>query len=214
MLFAGNIVHAATTNAGKLRDFAAATDAFGAQIVPLPGLSELAEPVEDGITFEANARIKAEYYSRHASGLWVLADDSGLEVDALDGMPGVRSARFAADEGFAGNPSMTPDERNNACLQAKLGGAESTARYRCVLALAQGGITIATAHGTVEGVLLQQPRGSGGFGYDPLFYLPEWHKTMAEIDLVTKQRISHRGMALRILLQNMELNLRAAKMKL
>lgn len=217
-------LYVATTNAGKLRDFAAAAQAFGLTIGPLPGLREMAEPVEDGETFEANARKKAEHYSRLAPGLYVLADDSGLEVDALDGAPGVRSARFAQDAGFAGEPGMSNDERNNAFLLARLAatsGAKAhvyqaaqveakastclepdrTARYRCALALARHGEVERVASGSVEGVILREPRGDGGFGYDPLFYVPELQRAMGEIDLETKQRVSHRGKALRELLQ-------------
>jgi XTP/dITP diphosphohydrolase len=196
----GEAVYVATTNAGKLRDFAAVAGMFDVAIEPLPGLRDITEPIEDGETFEANARLKAKHYSRHAPGLWVLADDSGLEVDALGGKPGVRSARFAADEDFAGEPGMATDERNNACLLAMLSIAKTAARYRCVLALARDGVIHLTASGSVEGRILPEPRGTGGFGYDPLFYLPELARTMAEIDLVTKQRISHRGKALRQLL--------------
>jgi XTP/dITP diphosphohydrolase len=225
-----DVLHIATTSPGKQRDFAAAAETFGIEIAPLPGLREIPEPVEDGATFDANARLKAEHYSRHAPGLWVLADDSGLEVDALNGAPGVRSARFAADESFAGEADMTTDERNNQCLLGRLRSAETetpglqplssaqqvrgihapastdenrTARYRCVLALARGGKVKHTAEGSVEGIILTAPRGDGGFGYDPLFLIPELNATMAEIDLATKQRISHRGRALESLLKEL-----------
>jgi len=134
----------------------------------------------------------------------VLADDSGLEVDALGGKPGVRSARFATDERFLGEPAMTQDQRNNACLLARLSSDENpTARYRCVLALARDGVTEIVTKGAVEGQILRTPRGTGGFGYDPLFWLPQMEKTMAEIDLATKQKISHRGQALLALLQKL-----------
>ena len=220
----GQAIYVATTNAGKLRDFAAASQAFEICIEPLTIVKEIAEPVEDGATFAANARLKAEYYSRHAPGLWVLADDSGLEVDALGGAPGVRSARFAADEGFASRPGISVDDRNNACLLSKLTSraqaplnmaanlaaeasahpeALSSARYRCVLALARDGITETISEGSVEGQILSYPRGAGGFGYDPLFWLAEHQQTMAEIDLATKQQISHRGRALQEMLQNL-----------
>jgi XTP/dITP diphosphohydrolase len=127
-----------------------------------------------------------------------------LEVDALDGLPGVRSARFADDERFAGDAGQSTDQRNNACLLQKLHDIPKelpTARYRCVLALAKDGETAATAAGEVEGRILTMPRGTGGFGYDPLFLLPELGKTMAEIDLETKHSLSHRGRALRALFE-------------
>ncbi len=199
-----SVIYVATTNQGKLRDFAAAAALTGIRIEPLPGLRDMPEAIEDGDTFEANARIKAEHYSRLAPGLWVLADDSGLEVDALDGLPGVRSARFADDERFAGDAGQSTDQRNNACLLQKLHDIPKelpTARYRCVLALAKDGETAATAAGEVEGRILTMPRGTGGFGYDPLFLLPELGKTMAEIDLETKHSVSHRGRALRALFE-------------
>jgi len=195
-------LYVATTNAGKLRDFAAAAGKFQVAIEALPNLKEISEPVEDGATFEANARLKAEYYSRHAPGLWVLADDSGLEVDALDGAPGVRSARFADDGGYRG--TGTTDERNNANLLERLAAVPPdlrTARYRCVLAVARDGDTLNVASGAVEGVVLTQPRGDGGFGYDPLFLIPQLSRTMAEVDLETKYLLSHRGQALRALFE-------------
>jgi XTP/dITP diphosphohydrolase len=199
-----SILYVATTNQGKLRDFAAAATLTGVRIEPLPGLSEMPEAVEDGDTFAANARLKAEHYSRLAPGLWVLADDSGLEVDALDGKPGVRSARFANDENYAGEPGESTDQRNNACLLEKLRNIPDelrTARYRCVLAVAKDGRTLKTAEGEVEGRILTAPRGTGGFGYDPLFLLPQLDRTMAEIYFAAKHSLSHRGRALRALFQ-------------
>lgn len=162
-------------------------------------------PAEDGATFEENARIKAVEYSRHAPGTIVLADDSGLEVDALHGAPGVHSARYAADAGFAPEPHLRADNdtRNNALLMENMRDIPAmrrTARYRCVLVAARDSECIAVAHGTVEGAILESPQGSGGFGYDPLFYVTELHQTMAEISLEEKYKISHRGHALRRLL--------------
>jgi XTP/dITP diphosphohydrolase len=189
-----------------LRDFAAAAAVFGVEIAVLPGVLEIAAPAEDGVTFEANARLKAEAYSRARPGLLVLADDSGLEVDALQGAPGVRSARYADDAGFDVIDSEDADGRNNLYLLEQLRGHPRpwTARYRCVLALARDGVTLLTAAGAVEGEILGEPHGTGGFGYDPLFWLPELGKTMAEIDLETKQRLSHRGRALQALLLQMK----------
>jgi XTP/dITP diphosphohydrolase len=199
-------LYAATTSQGKLRDFRAAAAAHALVIEALPKLKEIPAPEEDGLTFAANAALKAVYYSRFAAGERVVADDSGLEVDALDGAPGVRSARFAADAGFTGAPgeNNTIDVRNNRLLLQRLAGvpaARRTARYRCVLAVARDGEVLHTAEGAVEGVILEALRGQGGFGYDPLFYLPELERTMAEIDLATKNTLSHRGRALAALLK-------------
>ncbi|HMG03804.1 MAG TPA: non-canonical purine NTP pyrophosphatase, partial [Edaphobacter sp.] len=133
----------------------------------------------------------------------VLADDSGLEVDALQGAPGVRSARYAEDSGFAQDADLALDQRNNQYLLRALDAvpeANRQGRYRCVLAAARDGNVIATAEGTVEGTILSSPRGAGGFGYDPLFLLSELGKTMAEIDLTTRLSVSHRGRALQALL--------------
>jgi XTP/dITP diphosphohydrolase len=161
--------------------------------------------IEDGATFEANARKKAEHYSKHAGGELVIADDSGLEVDALDGAPGVRSARYAADEEHA--PEEAPnsdDEANNARLLRELANVPDefrTARFICVIAVARNGHTLATFSGRAEGVILHAPRGEHGFGYDPLFYFPQINKTFAEIGAEEKARYSHRGAAFREFLQ-------------
>lgn len=199
-------LYVATSNPGKLRDFAAMAEARGRAVdfLSLPGLERIPPPPEDALTFAENARDKAIAYSGYAPSQIVLADDSGLEVDALKGEPGVRSARYAEDAGFAAGQSLSSDARNNLLLMERLRGfsaVDRTARYRCSLAAARDGVCIAIAEGTVEGVILDTPRGQGGFGYDPLFYLPEFGRTMAEIDLVEKSRISHRGNALRALLE-------------
>ncbi|MGH9585735.1 MAG: non-canonical purine NTP pyrophosphatase [Acidobacteriaceae bacterium] len=202
----------ATSNAGKLRDFAVAAEDLGIALEPLSGLSEIPAPPENEPTFAGNARAKAEYYSRFVPGEIVLADDSGLEVDALHGEPGVRSARYAADAWFNADGAGTVDQRNNVYLLRKLQTippGRRTARYCCVLAAARDGVCLYTGEGSVEGEILGAPRGEGGFGYDPLFYLPELGNTMAEIDLATKHKISHRGRALRNLLSAM----RAGPMK-
>ena len=198
-------LYAATTSAGKLRDFRTAAQAHSILIEPLPGLANIAAPEEDGLTFAANATLKAVYYSRFAPGELVIADDSGLEVDALNGAPGVRSARYAADSGLIDSPDANDntDVWNNIVLlqrMANIPAAQRTARYRCVLVAARDGVALHAADGTVEGILLDAPRGTGGFGYDPLFFLPELDRTMAEIDLETKLSLSHRGRALRALL--------------
>ena len=177
-------------------------------IEPLAELQRIAAPEEDGETFEANAALKAVYYSRFAPGELVLADDSGLEVDALNGAPGVRSARFAADQGLVDSPDANDntDVWNNIVLLQRMAGVPAerrTGRYHCVLVCARDGEIVQTADGSVEGMVLEAPHGTGGFGYDPLFYLPELEKTMAEIDLETKLTLSHRGRALEGLLKKM-----------
>lgn len=198
-------LYAATTSQGKLRDFRAAAEAHALAIDPLPALATIPAPREDGLTFAANATLKAVYYSRFAPGALVLADDSGLEVDALNGAPGVRSARFAADSGLVDSPDANDntDVWNNIVLLQRLTGvpaAKRAARYRCALVAARDGIALHTAHGAVEGLILDSPRGTGGFGYDPLFYLPALDLTMAELDLETKHTLSHRGRAIAALL--------------
>ena len=195
-------LYAATSSQGKLRDFRTAAQAHSIAIEPLPGLATIPAPEENGATFLANATLKAVYYSRFASGELVLADDSGLEVDALEGAPGVRSARFAADAGVVDSPDANnnTDVWNNLELLQRLAGvppAQRTARYRCVLAAARDGVVLHTAEGTVEGFLLTAPRGSGGFGYDPLFFIESLGLTMAEIPLDEKNRLSHRAAAFR-----------------
>jgi XTP/dITP diphosphohydrolase len=196
---------AATTSQGKLRDFRTAALAHAIFIDPLPALATVPAPEETGETFAANAELKAVYYSRFAPGLIVLADDSGLEVDALDGAPGVRSARFAADSGLIDSPDANDnsDVWNNMILLQRLANVplgKRTARYRCALVAARDGQPLFTSNGTVEGIVLEAPRGTGGFGYDPLFYLSDLGKTMAELDLETKHTLSHRGRALAALL--------------
>ncbi len=195
-------LYVATSNPGKLRDFAAAADLYDFSIAPLPCLDRIPAPPENKTSFKGNAQSKALYYSRLATGYDVLADDSGLEVNALNGDPGVRSARYAADNGFSATGD--PDQDNNLLLLQQFAKSQSrSARYRCVLALARDGECLLTAEGAVEGRIATEPRGDGGFGYDPLFYLPELGKTMAEIDLATKATLSHRGRALQALLKQL-----------
>jgi XTP/dITP diphosphohydrolase len=200
------LLYLATSNPGKLRDFAAAATP-NITLTPLPSLKEIPAPAEDEPTFEGNARLKAIYYSLHAPGEIVIADDSGLEVDALHGAPGVRSARFADDHNFHAIETASPlttDQRNNLDLLSLLTGVpltERSARYHCVLAAARNSHILAIGHGAVEGEILTTPRGTQGFGYDPLFYLPNEHKTMAELDIKTKLTFSHRGRAFAALLK-------------
>ena len=196
----------ATTSQGKLRDFRTAAQAHSISIDPLPNLRDIEAPEEDGDTFLANATLKAVYYSRFAPGELVLADDSGVEVDALNGAPGVRSARFAADAGLTDSPDAAADNTdvwNNMVLlqrMADIPASLRTARYHCTLVVARDEKVVQIADGSVEGTILEAPRGTGGFGYDPLFFLPKLGKTMAEIDLETKLSLSHRGRALAALL--------------
>jgi XTP/dITP diphosphohydrolase len=202
-------LYVATTNPGKLRDFAA-TASQQITLTPLPGLKEIPAPAEDEPTFEGNARHKAVYYSHHAPGEIVIADDSGLEVDALHGAPGVRSARYADDHHFTDPANAPTDERNNLFLISNLTDISLTqrsARYHCVLAAARNGQILAIGHGAVEGEILTAPCGTEGFGYDPLFYLPGQNRTMAELDIATKLTFSHRGRAFAAVLAELKSSL-------
>jgi len=182
----------ATGNKGKLREFRLAGAVLGIEVEPLEQLNSLEAPEETGATFEENAALKAAYYSRFAPGL-LFADDSGLEVDALGGEPGVLSARYAGGAG---------DEANNALVLERLAGkADRTARFVCVIAVAEAGAVRATFRGTVEGEILTGIRGTGGFGYDPMFYYPPFGCTFGEADAERKFAVSHRGNALRMMLE-------------
>jgi XTP/dITP diphosphohydrolase len=205
----GLCLYVATTSQGKLRDFRTAAETHAVRIDALPGLADIEPPEEDGDSFAANATIKAVYYSQFALGELVLADDSGLEVDVIDGAPGVRSARFAADAGMVDSPDANDntDVWNNIVLLQRIGDVppeQRKARYHCVLVAARDGRVQHTSDGSVEGVILNAPRGTGGFGYDPLFFLPELQRTMAEIDLKTKLAHSHRGRALAAMLAQLQ----------
>jgi XTP/dITP diphosphohydrolase len=179
----------ATRNPGKVREIASFFAELGWEVEPVP--ADAPEVVEDGTTFAANAIKKAEEMAAlyHCP---TLADDSGLEVDALDGRPGVYSARFAGED--------ATDERNNAKLLQELTGVvedERAGRFLSAIALARPGQETLVSFGTLEGRILTEPRGTGGFGYDPLFYLPAHGQTLAEITLAEKNAISHRAKALR-----------------
>ena len=181
----------ATGNPGKLREFRALLSGLPFEVTAQSDLG-IGSVEETGSTFPANALLKARHAAHH-SGHAAIADDSGLEVDALGGAPGVFSARYAGPE--------ADDAANNARLLAALGDvpdAQRSARYRCVLVFVDGPDDPAPllAEGAWEGRLLRAPRGDGGFGYDPLFYVPELQKTAAELDPVEKNRRSHRGTAL------------------
>jgi XTP/dITP diphosphohydrolase len=191
----------ATSNQGKIRDLIAAAKSHNIETAVLFNFGSLPTVIEDGLTFEANARKKAEHYSHYSEGELVIADDSGLEVDALQGRPGVRSARYAADEHNV--PEHAPnsdDEANNARLLRELHDVPEefrTGRFVCVIAVARNGHTLATFHGKAEGIILHGPRGTNGFGYDPLFFFPQIEKTFAELTAEEKARYSHRGGAFR-----------------
>jgi len=195
----------ATSNPGKIRDLVGAAAAHGIEIAILLQFPSLPTVIEDGLTFEANARKKAEHYSQYSDGELVIADDSGLEVDVLQGAPGVRSARYAADE-HASNEETgnSDDEANNNRLLRELHDVPDdfrTARFVCVIAVARNGHTLATFHGRAEGIILHARRGFGGFGYDPLFFFPEIGKTFAELSAEEKAKHSHRGAAFRQFLE-------------
>jgi XTP/dITP diphosphohydrolase len=180
-------VYCATSNAGKLREFQLALDGH-VDVEPVPGLAGIAPPEETGLTFEANAVEKTLYYSRFCDGP-VFADDSGLAVDALGGAPGVYSARYAG-------PEASDDENNRLLLARMRGVVNRTARFICVIALARQRELLGTFRGEVDGTLAEEPRGTGGFGYDPLFYYPPFGRTFGEAPLADKMRVSHRARAL------------------
>ncbi|MGM9559879.1 RdgB/HAM1 family non-canonical purine NTP pyrophosphatase [Anaerovibrio slackiae] len=188
----------ATKNQGKVREMINAFQGLPVELVSLADLAErFQEPVEDGDTFAANSLLKAEYYCKQ-TGMACLADDSGLEVEALGGAPGVYSARFAGEN--------ASDADNNAKLQQelkKLGRESSPAAYQCALTFMDADGRVLTAKGFCRGEIRLQARGENGFGYDPYFYVGD--VTMAEMSLAEKQAISHRGAALRemtVLLQD------------
>jgi XTP/dITP diphosphohydrolase len=196
----------ATSNQGKLRDFAGAAAVHGISVKGLADFASLPEAVEDSATFEENARKKAEHYSRFAPGELVLADDSGLWVDALGGEPGVHSARYAAADGASGNrgDAANTDSANNAKLLRELEPvveAGRAARFVCVISAARDGREVAHFRGEAGGVILREARGKMGFGYDPLFYVPALGKSFAELTPEEKALVSHRGAALRKFLE-------------
>jgi XTP/dITP diphosphohydrolase len=188
----------ATSNPHKIEEISAVLGPLGIGCLPL-GRSDIPEPEEDGATFEENARIKAIAYARALDRV-VLADDSGLEVDALGGAPGVHSARYAG----VGATRAERDQANNAKLLAALEGVPDrmrTARFVCVLSIARpDGTILAEARGTFDGVIGFAPRGVNGFGYDPLLVLPDG-RTSAELSSDEKNARSHRGNALRTLVR-------------
>ncbi len=199
-------LYLASSNPGKLREFAAAAALRGVTVELFPGISEIPVCVEDGLTFEANARKKAEYYGALNPG-WVFTDDSGICVDLLNGAPGILSARFAGPD--------ANDEQNNRRLLMEIHEAEErnsqvatrdslradrSAHYVCVIALAKAGRVVTTVEGRADGLIIDEAHGAGGFGYDPYFYFPPLGKTFAEMQTEEKFVVSHRGEAFRKLL--------------
>jgi len=181
----------ATKNQGKVKEMIRAFRGMDVELVSLAQFAQVPEAVEDGSTFSENALIKARFYAKE-TGLACLADDSGLEVDALGGAPGVYSARFAGE--------TADDGANNEKLVKELVGinrSDSPASYRCVLAFVDGEGTEVLTEGICSGIIRIIPAGDQGFGYDPYFYLPKQQKTMAELTLEEKNAISHRGMAIK-----------------
>jgi len=181
----------ATTNRGKLREIETLLDGITFDLVTLGDWPEVAPPEETGRTFADNARLKALYYARHTGELTV-AEDSGLEIDELGGAPGVESARFG------GARSSYPEKFAliyDALRAKKVAG--STARFVCALAMARGGDVLFETRGTVEGTIAPEPKGSGGFGYDPIFFYPPFECTLAEATPEQKSTVSHRGEAFR-----------------
>ncbi len=190
-------IRCATSNPGKLREFRMAAEHLGFRdigILPLDNLKSIAPPEEEGETFEENAIEKALYYSVFCEEP-LFADDSGLEVDALGGEPGVYSARYAG-------PSAT-DKDNNRLLRERLKDKQDrTARFVCVIALAQQGKLLGTFRGAVEGRIIDEERGRQGFGYDPMFYYEPFGCTFGEAEADRKMGVSHRGEALLAMLKS------------
>jgi XTP/dITP diphosphohydrolase len=187
----------ATTNPGKVRELRAMLggDVQWKSLADFPGVGEVKE---DGATFAENARKKAMGYAQ-ATGLWTLADDSGLVVDALGGAPGVNSARFSGERA-KGTDRKTVDRRNMdkvLSLLQEVPEEKRTARFVCCLCLASSERILLETQGTLEGLIIDEPTGTGGFGYDPIFYVPQLRKTVAQLGEEEKNAISHRGNALR-----------------
>jgi XTP/dITP diphosphohydrolase len=181
----------ATTNDGKLREIRTLLDGLPVELVSLRDIAPIAEPEETGSTFAENARLKARYYAAH-SGLWTVAEDSGLVVDALDGEPGVYSARFL-------RPDTSYPERF-AEIYRRLGenpAAPRTARFVAALASVDAGRVVYETTGVVEGTIATSPAGAGGFGYDPIFFYPPYGATLSEVTAEQKNAVAHRGIAFR-----------------
>jgi XTP/dITP diphosphohydrolase len=189
----------ATGNPGKLREIAQVLAGLPVDILGLKDIGDITEPEETGETFAQNARDKALYYAQ-ATGRWCLADDSGLQVDALDGAPGVHSARYSSDIVAPGSDRSVIDLANNSKLLEAIKDIpdhDRTARFVCSLALASPGEILIETSGAFEGVIAHDRAGDNGFGYDPLFYVPDHNCTAAQLPSEEKNRISHRGQAVR-----------------
>ena len=183
------IVRCATSNPGKLREFRLAGETAKIAVETLDGLRDIPAPDETGHTFEENAIEKALFYGAYTQD-WLFVDDSGLEVDALAGAPGVYSARYAGPD--------ADDKANNALLVERLRGiADRGAQFVCVIALARAGKLERTFRGVVRGRIIDTPRGPNGFGYDPLFFYEPFGCTFGEADANAKMGVSHRAQALR-----------------
>ena len=181
----------ATTNRNKVREICGLLDGVPLDLLTLDAWPGLEPPEETGRTFEENARRKAVYYAR-ATGELVVAEDSGLEIDALGGAPGVESARYAGVE------TTYPEKFSR--IYAALAAAHvtrATARFVCALALVRGNDVLFSTRGTIEGHIAPAPRGSGGFGYDPIFFYPPYGRTLGEATAGEKSAVSHRGKAFR-----------------
>lgn len=180
----------ATHNQGKLAEFKELMKELPVEVKSLADFEKFEEPEETGKTFAANAKLKALYYAQK-TGLTCIADDSGLEVQALDGAPGVRSARYAGEK-------ATDEENNNLLLHNMKFQVKRTCRFRCALAVVRpDGKVLYETDGSCDGMLLHEPLGTEGFGYDPLFWSTELHKGMGEATMQEKNKISHRGKAIR-----------------
>lgn len=183
----------ATTNPNKVREIRALLDGLDIEVVGLDHFGGIEPPEETGATFEENAALKARYYAA-VTGLPAIAEDSGLEIDALGGKPGVASARFG------GVDSSYPEKFEKLyAMLAAAGGRDSTARFVCSVALVDGDQVRFAARGTVEGRISPEPRGTHGFGYDPIFFYPPEGRTLAEVSDDVKRAVSHRGAAFRAL---------------
>jgi XTP/dITP diphosphohydrolase len=197
----------ATRSAGKLVELQAMFEERGLDVVDLNAIGIEEQPDEESLeafdTFEENVLAKARYFHRLTNGMPTMADDSGLEVDALRGAPGVRSKRWAARPELSG---VALDEANNAYLLARLEGVrDRRARYVCVAAFVSGEREL-LRRGEVSGEILESPRGRSGFGYDPLFYSAELGRAFGEVSRAEKERVSHRGRAFRALFEALSSN--------
>jgi XTP/dITP diphosphohydrolase len=199
-----------TTNAGKVRELVALLEPFAIGCESLAGLPGAVEVDETGTTFAENAALKATSQAQ-ALGRWVLAEDSGLVVPALGGEPGIHSARFSGP--VPPGSRETIDARNNVLLLERLAGKrgrERAAHYACHAALADpAGTIVAVSSGTCGGLIAEQPAGAGGFGYDPLFIVSEYHRTFGELSHDVKGIISHRGRAMRAIIPAIVRSLKA-----